>query len=82
MAKGRGTMIERSPGVWRLRVYVGRDGKEQPTQLSRTYRGGRHAGYVPRGDPGGRPSSPRRTSPTRPGCRRSACSSIRVGSGH
>ncbi len=43
MAKGRGTMTERSPGVWRLRVYVGRDGNDGPIQVSRTFRGGRRA---------------------------------------
>ncbi len=43
MAKGRGTMIERSPGVWRLRVYIGRDPKDRPIQVSRSFRGGRRA---------------------------------------
>lgn len=43
MAKGRGTMVERSPGVWRLRVFVGRDAKDRPIQVSRTFRGGRRA---------------------------------------
>lgn len=41
MAKGRGTMIERSPGVWRLRVFVGRDANQRPVQARRTFRGGR-----------------------------------------
>ena len=33
-----GTKAEVSPGVWRLRVYVGRDGKGQPIQRSKTIR--------------------------------------------
>jgi hypothetical protein len=43
MATGRGTMVERSPGVWRLRVYLGRDAKQRPIQTSRTFRRGRRA---------------------------------------
>jgi integrase len=43
VANGRGTMVERSPGVWRLRVYTGRDSKDRPIQVSRTFRGGRRA---------------------------------------
>lgn len=36
----RGTKLERSPGVWRLRVFIGRDGSTgNPRQLSRTFRG-------------------------------------------
>lgn len=37
----RGTMTEREPGVWRLRVYVGRDGNGRPIQSSSTFRGGK-----------------------------------------
>jgi integrase len=40
---GRGTMVERSPGVWRLRAYLGRDARQRPIQVSRTFRGGRRA---------------------------------------
>ena len=37
---GTGTMTEREPGVWRLRVYVGRDPVTgSPRQVSRTFRG-------------------------------------------
>jgi integrase len=43
VAKGRGTIVERSPGIWRLRVYVGRDAEDRPVQISRTFRGGRRA---------------------------------------
>ena len=36
----RGTKIERSPGVWRLRVYIGDDpATGNPRQVSRTFRG-------------------------------------------
>ena len=35
----RGTMYERRPGVWTLRVYVGRDAGGRPVQVSRTLRG-------------------------------------------
>jgi integrase len=36
----RGTKLERSPGVWRLRIFAGRDGSTgNPRQLSRTFRG-------------------------------------------
>lgn len=41
MSEGRGTMSERSPGVWRLRVYTGRDGRGRPIQISKTFRGGK-----------------------------------------
>ena len=41
MAQGRGTIQERSPGVWRLRVYAGRDAKGTPIQVTRTFKGGR-----------------------------------------
>lgn len=37
------TSRERSPGVWEVRVFVGRDGKGRPIQVSRTVRGGRRA---------------------------------------
>lgn len=43
MAEGRGTMTERSPGVWRLRAYAGRDTNGRPVQVSRTFRGSRRA---------------------------------------
>jgi integrase len=41
----KGTMLERSPGVWRLRVYIGDDpATGRPLQVSRTFRGTkRHA---------------------------------------
>jgi integrase len=39
--QAKGTMTERSPGVWRLRVFVGRDCNGQPVQTSRTVRGGK-----------------------------------------
>src|SRR5438132_6944 len=36
----RGTKLERSPGIWRLRVFVGSDPiTGSPRQLSRTFRG-------------------------------------------
>jgi integrase len=36
----KGTMLERSPGVWRLRVYIGDDpATGRPIQVSRTFRG-------------------------------------------
>lgn len=36
-------MTERTPGVWRLRAYVGRDSKGRPVQVSQTVRGGKRA---------------------------------------
>lgn len=40
----RGTMRERRPGVWEVRVYVGKDQVSQaPRQVSRTVRGGKRA---------------------------------------
>jgi integrase len=36
-------MVERSPGVWRLRVYAGRDASDGSIQVIRTFRGGRRA---------------------------------------
>lgn len=36
----KGTKSEVRPGVWRLRVYVGRDHNGSPIQKSRTFRGG------------------------------------------
>lgn len=40
----RGTKRERKPGVWELRVYVGRDPvTATPRQVSRTFRGGKRA---------------------------------------
>ena len=35
------TIRERSPGVWEVRAFTGRDGKGRPTQVSRTVRGGK-----------------------------------------
>ena len=35
----RGTMNERRPGVWTLRVFIGRDACGRPVQVSRTCRG-------------------------------------------
>ena len=40
---GKGTMSERSPGVWRLRVFTGVDSAGRPVQVSRTFRGGKRA---------------------------------------
>lgn len=37
--KGKGTMVERSPGHWWIRAYAGRNEKGQPIQVSRTIRG-------------------------------------------
>jgi len=34
---------ERAPGIWEVRVFVGRDAKGRPIQVSRTVRGGRRA---------------------------------------
>ena len=39
--EGRGTMHERTPGAWRLRVYAGRNSKGEPVQVSRTFHGGK-----------------------------------------
>lgn len=40
--RGDGTLVERSPGVWRLRVFVGLDPvTKRPRQASRTFRGTR-----------------------------------------
>jgi len=40
----RGSLKERSPGVWLLRVYTGqRDPKGNPVQKARTFRGGKRA---------------------------------------
>ena len=41
MAKG--TMRERTPGVWLLRAYAGRDRTGRPVQIARTIRGGKRA---------------------------------------
>lgn len=38
---GKGTMTEKSPGVWRLRVFTGVDRRGRPIQVSRTIRGGK-----------------------------------------
>jgi integrase len=40
---GAGSMIERSPGVWRLRVFIGRDDAGRPVQRQKTFRGGERA---------------------------------------
>ena len=40
---GAGSMTEREPGVWRLRVYTGRDGAGRPLQNHQTFRGGERA---------------------------------------
>ena len=37
---GSGSMAERAPGVWRLRVYLGRDQNGRPRQIQSTFRGG------------------------------------------
>ena len=39
----RGVKTEMSPGVWRLRVYVGRRPNGTPIQASRTFHGGSRA---------------------------------------
>ncbi len=39
----RGTLTERSPGRWRLRVYIGRDPNGRPLQATRTVTGGKRA---------------------------------------
>jgi integrase len=36
-------MVQRAPGVWRLRAYLGRDENGQPRQIQRTFRGGERA---------------------------------------
>src|SRR6516162_9429163 len=36
-----GTMREKNPGVWELRVYLGRDRRGRPIQKSRSVRGGK-----------------------------------------
>ncbi len=38
-----GTLRQRVPGVWELRVYAGRDERGRPVQVSRTFRGGERA---------------------------------------
>jgi integrase len=40
VASGKGTMTERSPGVWWLRAYAGRNEKGNPVQVSKTVHGG------------------------------------------
>lgn len=35
------TIREKSPGVWKVRVFTGRDDHGRPTQISRTVRGGK-----------------------------------------
>jgi hypothetical protein len=40
VATGKGAMKERSPGVWWLRVYAGRNDKGNPVQVSKTVHGG------------------------------------------
>ncbi len=42
----KGTMVERSPGTWWLRVYAGRNEKGQPVQVSRTIKGGKRAAQL------------------------------------
>jgi len=37
----KGTLTEVRPGVWRVRVYVGRDGNGRPVQVSRSVHGGK-----------------------------------------
>ena len=39
----RGTMRERSAGVWQVRAYAGRDDQGRPVQVSRTVDGGKRA---------------------------------------
>ena len=39
----KGTMRERTPGVWEVRAYTGRDGHGRPVQVSRTVHGGKRA---------------------------------------
>jgi hypothetical protein len=35
------TIREKSPGVWEVRIFTGRDTRGRPTQISRTVRGGK-----------------------------------------
>ena len=43
----RGTMTERSPGIWRLRVYIGDDpATGAPRQATRTFRGAKRAAQI------------------------------------
>lgn len=42
----KGTMTERTPGVWWLRAYVGRSASGKPVQVSRTVRGGKRFAQV------------------------------------
>ena len=35
------TIRERSPGVWQVRVFTGRNGTGRPTQMAVTVRGGK-----------------------------------------
>lgn len=39
----QGSMREKQPGVWELRVFLGRDGKGRVRQMSRTFRGPKRA---------------------------------------
>jgi hypothetical protein len=45
-AKVKGTMVERSPGHWWIRVYAGRNEKGRPVQVSRTVRGTKRQAQV------------------------------------
>ena len=38
---GKGTIRERSPGTWQLRVYLGRDAQGKPIQVGRFFKGGK-----------------------------------------
>ena len=37
----KGTITERSPGTWRVRVYIGRNAQGRPIQVTRTVKGGK-----------------------------------------
>jgi hypothetical protein len=36
----RGTKRQKRPGIWELRIYIGRDANDRPIQRSVTFRGG------------------------------------------
>ena len=67
MSSARGTMRQRSPGSWQLRVYVGLDAAGKLVHLAKTYRGTKRAPRDQEGSEGpkGRPSSSWRGSLSR-----------------
>jgi integrase len=42
----KGTLRERTPGVWQVRAYAGRDEQGRPIQLAKTVHGGRRAAHA------------------------------------